>query len=226
MNKFNVCSGFHSKGDGSAETFFYTWFENTMKHAQPHKVIVIADSGAKIPHWRENWKAELVPLELEGNLGHFMDLVNGQKPHQFNGWSGVILAGAMLCYCDEADMVFKEADCLWFGDCVGRMYSEIGSAAAVWGHCSFMPCEQSLFLVKHAAIPEFVREYLDGPAQNTEQELGEHKFLRMERHHPGIYKRHSLGPGRDRPLTYEAEAWAAQKFSAEELEELRNRGLI
>lgn len=218
--RFLIGSGFHATaGDGRLE-FSKLWYRNTVKYGGNPCKIMVMSTGSSTFHFPCD------VIDLSGNLGHFMELVHGQKPHSFNGWSGSMLALALIAYNDEADFIYKEADALWFGDCIGKMYEEIGTAGGIWGNCSFMACEQSLFLIKHAQIPEFVRQFLDGPPQNTEQELGEQKFLRMERQHPGQYKRFSFGVGRDRPIHWEDPVWYAQKLTAEELKEATRRQLI
>jgi len=219
-HNYHIGTGFH-QSPGAME-FFGVWLENTLKHSEPKRITVLSDSGSMLPLEHPL----VLNLNLQGDLGHFMKLVNGEKPYALNGWSGTIITLAMIAYCDEADFVFVEQDCLFFGPCIERMYDELGTAKAIWGNCSFMPCEQSLFLVMHDQIPEFVKHYLDGPPQNREGEFGEDKFKRMEEKYPEQYKRFSFGVGRDRPITPDAEVWYAQKYSAEELAMLKAKGLI
>lgn len=220
--KYHIGTGFHSPPSVASKDFFATWFNNTLRHSEPRRITVISDSGSKLPVSNPI----ILNLDLDGNLGHFMELLRGSKPYLLNGWSGAIVTLALIAYCDECDFIFKEEDCLAFGSWVDRMYEQLGDAGAIWGNCSFMPCEQSLFLVRHGHIPEFVMHYLDGPAQNRDGELGEDKFKRMEEKFPAKYRRFSFGCGRDRPVPWEDAAFYFQQAKREEVEEANKRGLL
>ena len=80
------------------------------------------------------------------------------------GWSASVLALAMVAYNDEADFLYTEADCLAFGPWVAQMYTDLGDGDIVFGGPMksepWMPRAQSLFLVRHKAIPLFVAKYL------------------------------------------------------------------
>lgn len=219
--KYHIGTGFHLPPDKPDNGFFNTWLLNTLRYSSPHRITALSDSGSILP----SRNALILNLNLDGNLGHFMELLNGTKQYRLNGWSGTILTGAMLAYCDEADYIFKEQDALAFGPWVSRMYEQLGDAGAIWGNCSFMPCEQSLFLVRHGHIPDFVMHYMDGPAQNRDGELGEDKFKRMEEKFPEKYKRFSFGCGRDRPIPWDDEAFYFQQAKPEDVEEAKRRGL-
>lgn len=217
---YHIATGYHYLP--GADDFFQIWLKNVLRYSEPKRITVLADSSSVIPSNHEL----LLKLELNGNLGHFMQLVKGEKPYALNGWSGVITTLAMVAYCDEADFIFLEQDALAFGPWAEKMYEELGTAKGVWGSCSFMPCEQSLFLVKHGHIPEFVMHYLDGPPQNREGELGEDKFKRMEEKYPEKYKRFSFGVGRDRPINWDDPVFYFQQAKRDEVEEARKRGLL
>jgi hypothetical protein len=219
-HNYHIGTGFHAPGRN--DTFFQTWLENTLKYSFPKRITVMSDSGSILPY-----ESKLVlNLNLSGNLGHFMQLVNREKPYAINGWSGAIVTLAMIAYCDECDFIFKEQDCLAFGPWAEKMYDELGGAKAIWGSCSFMPCEQSLFLVMHDQIPQFVQHYLDGPPQNRSGEFGEDKFKRMEEKFPEKYKRFSFGCGRDRPIPWDDEAFYFQQAKAEDVLEAKRRNLL
>lgn len=222
--KFIVGGGFHAvEGDGRRE-FFDIWLANIYKYTKPAEVFVLSDSGSALPSFSQAGPFQAV--RCTGDLGHFMHLVNHQKPHAFNGWSGAIITLAMIAYCDEADFIFVEQDALAFGPWVEKLYDEIGTRGALWGSSTLMACEQSVFILRHWAIPGFVQQYLNGPPQDTEPELGEAKFARMERQFPHLYGRFSMGFGRNRPIDFDASVFYAQKYTPDELAELKNRGLI
>ena len=144
-------------------------------------------------------------LHLNGNLGHCEHLLNGHKPHRHTGWSGAIIALAMLAYNNETDFVFVEQDCIVRGPYIERMYSEIGDGQMIFGNLTFpdgtlmQPCAQSLFLVRHAFIPEFVRGYLSLGDERRPGQLTEHKFAQLEEMDRRSYRRFSFGYDRGRP---------------------------
>lgn len=222
--KYLLGSGNHNTpGDGRLE-FMQIWLENTYHFSSPDRVVIVGDSNSEFPP--VNPERPFIPIPLSGNLGSFMELINKQKVSRFNGWTGSVMALAMIAYCNESDFIYKEADCLAFNDWVNLMYSEIGEAGIIFGNCSFMECEQSLFLVRHAYIPEFVRLICGEPAQNCEANQGEQMFARLQRRCPDQWKRFSMGIGRDRPLAIGDHPWYAQKFTGDELSELRAKNLI
>ena len=169
-------------------------------------------------------------LQLQGNPGHIGSLLNGSKPHDLCGWSSAVLALAMIAYCNETDFIYKEQDCLAFGPWIDQMYKDLGTKGMVFGrkmvNAPYMPCAQSLFLIRHHFIPEFVRRYLELGPERTEGNLPEHKFARLEELWPQHYARLSFGYDRERPINFDDPVWYAQKFTAAELEELRRRNLI
>lgn len=222
--KYSIVSGYHWSEKSS--DFFNIWRENIRNNApDADRVFVIGDSGASIP---PTAYGSFQQIELTGNLGSFMNLINGEKPHRFNGWTGVVLAGAMLCYCNESDMVFVEQDCLIFGDCIGKMREEIGESGIIFGNCSFMECEQSFFMVRHNYLTEFVRLITGEPAQNCEANQGEQMFSRLQRRCPDQWRRFSMGVGRDHfdQSFNDGRAFYAQKFNDNELAWLKEWKLI
>lgn len=226
--RYHIGTGYHESKNGSSPAMFHLWLANTLKYCDPwpQRITVMTDSGSKLPAVN-NPPVKILKMELTGNLGHFMDLINNHKPYGFNGWSGTVLTLAMLAYCDEVDFIYKEQDAFAFGPWIERLYSELGpTAGMVFGNCSFMPCEQSIFLVRHGFIPYFVREFLAGPNQRTEDQLGEHRFQRMERDDPKAYKRFSFGVGRDRPIRWEDDVFYFQQPKQFEIDEARERGLL
>jgi hypothetical protein len=196
--------------------------ENTLKHSRPSRIVVLADSCSR---FFEDDRHGLIHIELAGDLGHFMNIVNKEKPHHFNGWMGSVLALAMISYCNETDFIYKEADCLAFGDWIPAIYEGLGDGGIAFGNCSFMPCEQSLFIVRHSYIPEFCRLILGQPRQDTHENLGEHIFRRLEEQNPTMWRRFGFGVGRDRPMP-DGGTFYAQKITDDELKQLKSKGLI
>lgn len=220
-----IGSGNHNTpGDGRLE-FMEMWLENTYRFVQPNLVVIVGDSNSPFPQS----KHPFIPIPLKGDVGHFLRLIEGTKKHRFNGWTAAVLQLAMTAYANESDFIYKEADCLAFNGWVDLLYSEIGEAGIIFGNCGFMACEQSLFLIRHWYLTEFVRLICGEPAQNCEENLGERMFWRLEQRCPDLWKRFSMGVGRDRPIPNDYECynapWFAQKLSTEELAQLKEKGL-
>jgi len=167
---------------------------------------------------------------LGGNCGHVGDLLSGGKPHALCGWSSAVLALAMIAYCDESDFLYKEQDCLAFGPWIDQMYKDLGNKGMVFGRKMvgppYMECSQSLFLIRHRFIPEFVRRYIELGPDGDPNNLPETKFAKMEAANPQHYARLSFGYDRERPINFDDKVWFAQKFTAQEIQELKKRGLI
>lgn len=230
MNPYTLIAGYHrNRDDTRYDTFFQTWLTNVCRLTpQPQRIIIIADSGARPPlsdcHW--DIRVPITVINLFGNLGCCHDLLVGNKPHHFSGWTGVVLAGAMLAYTNETDMVFYEEDVISVGDVIGQMDKEIGEASVIFGNTAGMPCAQSLFRVRHEYLPEFARLFLSQGRQEFPEYLGENIFERLETQHPIAWKRFSFGYDRTRPINYDDKVWYAQHWKPEELAELKKRGMI
>lgn len=220
-----VGTGFyHAPGQEEWANWFWSlWLESVMRHTPLNKVVVIAN-GCCVPMWTAHHGINIV--KLEGNCGHVGDLLSGAKKHRLCGWSATVLTLAMIAYANESDVCFIEQDVLTFGDCIGKMYEEIGDAGMIFGSCKLMPAAQSLFLVKHEFLPDFVRRYISKHPENTDAWLPEKKFARMASESPDKVKRFSFGFDRDRPLDITLPVWYAQKFKPDELRMLADAGLI
>ena len=225
-----LVSGYHRPpADPNSAGFFNIWLKNSCSVLPvPRCIIVIADSKN---HPNVNFDEVLksipfVGIGLEGDLGSCHAELTGAKKYQFAGWTGVVLAGALLAYSNESDMIFKEEDCLWFGNCVQKMYEEIGAGGIIFGSNHFMACAQSLFLVRHWYIPEFVRLFLGEGPQTDEANISENIFKRLEEKHPDKWKRFSFGYDRDRPFNPDDPAWYIQQVKTDELVLLKEKGLI
>ena len=216
-----------------ADVFFGTWVKNTHKMGD-HYVVVLANGGCfptDIANQMSRFGIRYDIILLPNNLGHVSHLLNG-KDVEFCGWSAVMISLAMLAYTNECDFVYKEQDCLCFGPVIETMESELGSAGMIFGNCLYpdgvhrMPAAQSLFMVRHGFIPEFVRRYLGMGKDGDPNNLPEHKFKRLEDETPDKVKRFSFGVDRGRPLPIGAPVWYAQQLTDEELEMLRSANLI
>jgi len=169
-------------------------------------------------------------IVLQGNNGHVGQLISGEKKNKFCGWSMAFLTGAMIAYQNETDYIWLEQDCLAFGPWVERTYADMGDGDMVFGHkmktAPFMPCSQSLVLVRHSFIPEMVSAYLGMGTDNDVTNLPEAKFQKLEDQFGDRIRRLSFGCDRERPIPYDDEVFYAQKLTDEELETLKQKGKL
>jgi hypothetical protein len=228
--RFLLGSSYFDRGKGGAEfrrELATIWSENNSRaDVAPTRTVIISEAGSKRP--AVGWATDVV--RLTGDLGHCHDLIEGRKPHEFAGWSATMCALAMTAYADEADFLYKEEDCLAFGPWVKRIYDDLGSGDIVFGgkmkSAPWMPCAQSLFLVRHRAIPLFVRTYLGLGGDNNKNTLGEAKFARLASMFPMKVRYLSFGVDRERPIPWDDPVFYFQQPTAAELEEASRRGLI
>lgn len=225
--KYVICSSYFARPNSVWEPFMYKlWMRNVM----PQKTFLLCTGEIPPPYdGNDIVTAPLQKVFTTCNLGSFMELRNKQKDYRFCGWTASILALAMLAYNDGADMAYQEQDCLVFGDCIGTIYKELGSASVMMGVMPGQLCAQSLFFVKHAYLTEFVRLICGEGPQSEPGQLGEEIFARLESRHPLDWKRFSFGCDRSRPLPISYNippCWYAQKFSPSELLELRQYGMV
>lgn len=230
-HQYVIGTGYYTRcgvrGDALA-WFYQLWLENTVKYAEPLAIYVLAGGDGKLPKDAFGEKLDCVVIwtDILGDLGHCGQVLSGEKPYYFCGASATILTLAMLAYLNESDFIFKEQDVLAFGDYVATMYRELGDRGCIFGSQRGQLCANSLFLVRHAAIPEFVRLYLGTPRENAPNQMGEIKYARLERERPDFFCRYSFGVDRERPFDVKAAVWYAQKFTTAELLTLRSAGLV
>jgi hypothetical protein len=218
-----IITGYHQTA-ATDRGFAYHWYLNTTK-SYTGQIFVFETAHSFFPDF-----LGVVKIPTNYNLGHVGDLLNKSICHEFCGWSASVLAGALLAYNCGKDMLYKESDCLAFGPWIAQMYADMGEGSFIFGakHQSppWMPCSQSLFLIRHSYIPTFVQRYIAMGTDASVSNLPEHKFVRLEEMDWDKVKRLSFGYDRERPINYEDKVWYGQKFTSTEMEELKNRGLI
>lgn len=231
-----IGSGWHDPANQHSD-WHEVWLDNTVKTSRPEMIFVIGDSGSFEPWSYKNVSVDRTPradyqfIKLTGDLGKYSKLLDGTKTHAFNGWTGGVLAGAMLAYCNESDFIYKESDCLAFGNWVGQLYAELGEGGIICGGPVnnppvVMPCSQSLFLVRHWFIPEFVGAFLTSPGQRSHDQLGEAKFAAWMRQNPSKWRQMSFGYDRNRPFNVADPVFYVQQVTPDELNVLREAALL
>lgn len=189
--------------------FFHVWLANTRRAAD--NIVVVNNSKFHLPQFRYRI------IACDRNLGHACGKLIGP----LGGWSMSWILPALVAYCDGCDFVYKEQDCLAWGDWLPHL--QIGRMS--FGRNSTMACEQSLFYIRHDAILAIVKTYL-AMEQWDSVCLPEQKFIHLSHAESEVYF-HDLPGGRDRPLPLlRDKPWYAQKLVASELELLRSEKFI
>lgn len=208
--------------------FARIWSANVAEaNPPPTRVVVISEGGSQRP----DCGIDTDVVKLTGDCGHCEQLVKGERDNEFSGWSASVCALAMLAYSDMANLIFVEEDCLCFGDWVGQLHRDMGDGDMAFGAKMkgppWMPCSQSLFIVRHSFLPTFVSTYLSYGGERDRNNLGETKFVRLEKQFGSKrIRRHSLPCDRERPISWDAPAWHCQQWTPHELNEARARNLI
>ena len=194
--------------------FFDIWLRNRRSIYVPTLIV------SPHPNPSNAW----LPFQLDWittrtDLGH--QCTDGFPQNQrLAGWSAALVLGALHCYHDGLDMIFKEQDCLAFGPWVDRLYSEIGDFAAITGkkNKDFNLTANSLILVKWKNILDFVSAYISQPESDAVL-YPERKFEVLIA--AGMMTNTTMGVDRSRPLPFEDECWYGQHFTTLEVAELR-----
>jgi hypothetical protein len=230
---YSIISGyFHRPTDPWARWFFPLWLENIYRYAkpEPERIIVIASAGCEVPRkmkWSV-WKKS-IPLEvvsLKGDLGHADTVLKFGSSQAFPACPATWLAGAMLCYANQTDMVYLEQDCLVFGKWVDRMYKDITDHGILFGVSKMHGAATSLILLKWWFLPQFVGDYLQEGPENHENRIAEKKMHRLTGRRPEYYTQHGFGFDKDRPMNIDEPVFYGQKFTPEELRKLAAKNLI
>lgn len=225
MNRYIAGSGYI--GCPGRDALAKVWLKNLDANPDfnPEKIIIICSRGDRPPIHCSITDF----IVLKGDLGHIWDNVADRKTYTLEGWPAAMLACAMIAYNNESDFIYIEQDCLPFGPFVTKMYEEIGEAGLISGNLSTQPFAQSLFLLKHCFIPEFVHFYLCRKIANR-KEQGEQIFEMMEKEMTGRVRRFSFGFDRDRPPggfeSVKDQVFYVQQTSLDEQAKLRELGLL
>src|ERR1700722_19775710 len=146
-----IITGYYETEDSFE--FSKLWYTNTKKHFPNSPIITICVDG-NYPAYESN-----NTIKLSGNLGHVGDLLHGRNTYTHCGWSAAVIAGVMLAYCNETNAAWKEQDVLCFGSPQYQMERQLCDGGIIFGASQLHACAQSLFLIEHSYIPEFVRLY-------------------------------------------------------------------
>ena len=224
-NNFNIITGYY-QGDNKMysgfekDKFFEIWYKNTRKFTD-NKIYVINIDGIFKKEDYENVEF----INLDYNLGHIGQLIKTKKFY-LSGWTLSILIGLLICYNNNVDFLYKEQDCLFFGD-INDVYKELEDKK-----CKSLIqilqrgwIEQSFFIVKHEFILTFVTEWLNIPYADY-QMVTEKKHNMIYITHPSDIRPFDFGYGRNRPFNIKDKTFFIQQPKIEELDMLKQNNLI
>lgn len=201
----------------SSQKFFDLWYKNTRKYIP--KEIPIHILGPHKPNLenKENTKS-LVEYE---NLGHFGDLLTKKKNDFLIGYTASVVYGMIDAYVRGKDFLYKEQDCLAFGDYVEEIYKLINSNknyGILVGPNKIQSCSTAIHFVKRNSIPDAINKICSTPDINC---ITEKKYSQM----PNLGKL-TFGYDRDRPFNPKDKIFYIQQIKLEEMEILKKENLI
>lgn len=218
MADFILGTGFFAKPENEVakKEMLRLWIANNGTNAQVWVYDNCTyDTGVEYP-------ATYQVVRTRYNLGHVSNMSSDPATYSglLCGWAHSVLTLAMIAYGCNKDLVFKEQDCFAFGDWVGQMYRDCEDRKMVFGKCRLMLVEQSLFLVKHGYLLDFIRRYLAFNERDSDM-LPEFKFKALMDQDPGNIGYLSFGYGRDRPVNFSDPAFYFQQPDPDEVCHLR-----
>lgn len=220
-----IGSGFFADSAADFEAKADFWHKYWLPNVGDRDVVIVDNSERPTPKLESQGRIRVI--QAAKNLGHVGSLLGQFRPH-LAGWSLSWILPALMAYSESRDFIYQEADCLAFGDweqAISREMDERHLLAAFGSAASHVAeCEQSLFFIRSEFITEFLWRYLSFPDGDGKM-VPESKFAAMADNDFRI-GRFSLGVGRMRPIDFEAKAFYAQKFTPDELAQLRERKLI
>lgn len=188
------------KADQKCEDFFTNhWLPNTLKYPNLEKIIVINSASPPIE------SPDIVEwLNLTKNPIHGTKL---KESVQFAGWSLGFIHSALYAYSCHCDYIYKEQDCLAFGNWVERMYKCCEGKQMVTGELWSHPkrdyvIELSLMLIKYEFIMPFLTQLFAVPGTG-DKVRPEKKFLTVRDNNPDLIGTIDFGYGGNRPFKYD-----------------------
>lgn len=203
QNGILIGSGFYSTPETHLEKlrFLSLWIENTL----PFCPVIVDNSKSRLKRW-----VSFESVRIQNNAGHCSLPIN-QTVGPMLGWSISWIIPAFIAYSEGCDFVYKEQDCLCFGDWLPH----IKTHRMAFGRCQQMRIETCLFYIRHDFIIEAIHRFMGFKAHDAIESV-ESKFERMMANDPENIGFHDLPGGRDRPWP-EQLPFCVQKITDEEL---------
>jgi len=217
MRPILIGTGFHAGLESHDEQVNFLlgyWLSNTRS-----PIVIIDNSYVGLP--KSDGRIQI--FRIRNNLGYTGDR-NVVRGNRIMGWSMSWILPAMVAYSENCDFIYKEQDCLAFGDWVPVVRGN--GRGFRCGRYSRMDAEQSLFFLERDFIPDFVSAYLSLKQSDLDM-LPESKGPAAAKLCGITDYFFDMPFGRERPLTiYKDRPWYAQRFTPEELQQVKEAGLI
>lgn len=183
--------------------------------------IVIVDNSQGFCTTAEVYAPMVRCVRIRENLGHANDPISKTARTPLLGWSMSWLIAAQIAYSEGCDFIYKEQDCLAFGDWLPL----VRRGCASIGRNDAMPCEQSLFYIRHDYLLTFITNYFKLGGHDAEIST-EDKFRRLMDASGGAIEFHDLPGGRNRPLPDLSKPFYLQRITQNEMQQLKDSELI
>jgi len=199
-----IGTGYYNSKDAKFnDALFYKnfWLINTFKYSNPDKIVVINSASDEVlTDNRVEW------INLTKNPLHVKDMSNDKS--LFGGWSLSFINSAMYAYSCGCDFIYKEQDCLFFGDVINRIYKNCEGKKMVTGELIDYPnkdytIELSLMFLKRDFIPIFLSELMAIDKTDGNEMRPEKKFLIIRDKYPNDIGIIDFGYGGNRPFKKE-----------------------
>lgn len=199
----------------NTQEFFDIWYINTRKHIPENIPIHIVGPDCPDLSKTKNVKC----LAEYKNLGYCADLIEKRTNDFLIGYNAGVVYGMIDAYVRGKDYLYKEQDCLAFGNYVDEIYKISGSHSVVIGPNKTQACSTALHFIKRAGIPYAISTMVSAPdAVNL---LTEVKYRRMQNL---VWL--PFGYDRDRPFNTKDKIFYIQQVKKSELQILKDEKLI
>jgi len=225
-----IGSGFNAPSREDFDKKSKFWLNYWIPNLGGREIVIVDNSEAPVPKLQSAGNVRVISVNHNlgqvGDVAHIANFLGLQFP-KLGGWSMSWILPALIACCEQRDFIYFEQDALAFGEWENQIYADMGAKQlrmAFGDGSRFGSCEQSIFCIKHDFILEAITLYMvidqgDGIL------LPEKKFEQMERGVP-LIGRHTLPGGRNRPFDFEKLPFYGQKWTPEELEQLKIMGFI
>jgi hypothetical protein len=208
--KYVIGTGYFSPPEETKQRseVFKVWYNNTLKFSNPKKIYVI-NSNSSCNYLFGEW------INLMDNPGHSLHF---KRRSVYCGMMFSVLVSAMLAYGSDCDLIYKEQDCLCFGNWVDKLYEDGKGKQIVLGKykTSEFKYEISLILLKKEFIPNFLSEiygyYANIPGRGI---ITEKRFEILEKSFNDKIGIISFGYGRRRPININDKVFYVQHIGYE-----------
>jgi hypothetical protein len=195
-----------------SQVFFDVWYEFVTRFTKPEKIIVV-DSASPTRPQLEGKSLEF--LSMKRNFLHGMTCDT-----KYGGWTRAFFTGAFYALMNDAEYaVFIEQDCLPVGDgIIESAIAHMGDKQITFSIGGPNHSDQSLTILRADYILKFAQAFFALPYDDREMDT-ETKFMNVIKEHDSFIEL-PFGYGRNRPINFKDNMFAAQQWRPDELAQL------